>query len=58
MAGIDSAIQADQQPIDVSAVQACRRFIKDVEVVLAAFELTKFCRQFYPLCLSSGKYRR
>ena len=54
----DQPVQAFQQPVDVGEVQARRRLVEDVEVVLAALQLAEFARQLDALGFAAGERRR
>ncbi len=58
MAGIDQPVQALQEPVNVGEVQARRRLVEDVQIVLAALELAEFAGEFDALGLAPGEDRR
>ncbi len=55
---IDELVEALKQSIDVGEVQAGRRFVENVQVVFAAFELAQFAGEFDALGFAAGKDRR
>jgi hypothetical protein len=58
MAVVDQAVEALQQPIDVGEVQTGRRLVENVEVVLAALELSELSGELDALGFPAGENRR
>src|SRR5262245_57530662 len=55
VARLDEALEAIEQALNVSQMQAGGRFIKDVEIVAAAAHLAQFSRELHALRLATGE---
>ena len=54
MPAVNQSIQAFQQAIDVGEMQTGRRFVENVQVVFAAFELAKLPGELDALGFGTG----
>lgn len=55
MPGVDEAVERVEQLLDIRKVQSRGRLVQDVEIVFAAFDLSKFVCKLDALRLSAGE---